>query len=102
MVPPMKRLLIEGAELFNQDSNSIDRLMMYVDNNLTTLHNELNEENFGRILEILWDNLGDILNEIIQSNIEVSRCWFDDFVIGSLLNRRNEDRLHSSPTCTKP
>ncbi|KAJ3619664.1 hypothetical protein MTP99_005328 [Tenebrio molitor] len=73
MVPAMKRLLIEGAELFNQDSNSIDRLMMYVDNNLTTLHNELNEENFGRILEILWDNLGDILNEIIQSNIEKRR-----------------------------
>ncbi|RZC32407.1 unc-13 -like, partial [Asbolus verrucosus] len=73
MAPAMKRLLIEGAELFNQDSNSIDRLMMYVDNNLTTLHNELNEENFNRILEIVWDNLDGILRDIIQSNIEKRR-----------------------------
>ncbi|XP_044262026.1 protein unc-13 homolog 4B isoform X2 [Tribolium madens] len=73
MVPAMKRLLIEGAELFNQDSNSIDRLMRYVDNNLSTLHNELNEENFNRVLEIVWDNLDTILKEIIQSNLEKRR-----------------------------
>ncbi|EEZ97425.2 BAI1-associated protein 3-like Protein [Tribolium castaneum] len=73
MVPAMKRLLIEGAELFNQDSNSIDRLMLYVDSNLSTLHNELNEENFNRVLEIVWDNLDGILKEIIQSNLEKRR-----------------------------
>lgn len=72
MCPAMKRLLIEGAELFNQDSNSVDRLMMYVDNNLNTLHRELNEENFTRTLEIVWSMLGHILGEIIQSNLEVS------------------------------
>lgn len=73
MVPAMKRLLIEGAELYNQDSNSIDRLMLYVDTNLKTLHDELNEENFSRVLEIVWDSLSDILNEIIQSNLEKRR-----------------------------
>ncbi|XP_063906975.1 protein unc-13 homolog 4B isoform X3 [Zophobas morio] len=73
MVPSMKRLLIEGAELFNQDSNSIDRLMLYVDNNLTTLNNELNEENFNRIVEIVWENVGEILDEIITSSVEKRR-----------------------------
>lgn len=68
----MKRLLIEGAELCNQDSNSVHRLMMYVDNNLATLHRELNEENFNRILEIVWNMLSDTLGEIIQANLDVS------------------------------
>ncbi|XP_076251022.1 C2 and C2B_Munc13-like domain-containing protein staccato isoform X3 [Rhynchophorus ferrugineus] len=73
MGPSMKRLLIEGAELCNQDSNSVDRLMMYVDNNLSTLHRELNSENFNRILQILWDQLSEILNDIIQNNLEKRR-----------------------------
>lgn len=73
MAPSMKRLLIEGAELFNQDSNSIDRLMLYVDNNLTTLHNELNEENFNRVLELVWESVSNILKEVIQSNLEKRR-----------------------------
>lgn len=71
MSPAMKRLLVEGAELFHQDCNSIDRLMMYVDNNLGMLNNELCEENFKRILDIVWDNLSNILDELIQSNLEV-------------------------------
>lgn len=72
MAPAMKRLLIEGAELLHQDSNSIDRLMMYVDNNLATLHEHLNEDNFNRTLDIVWDTLGKILHELLQSNLDVS------------------------------
>lgn len=75
MCPAMRRLLVEGAELFHQDCNSIDRLMMYVDNNLGMLHNQLNEENFKRILEIVWDSLAGILEDLIQSNLEVSNCY---------------------------
>lgn len=73
MTPSMKRLLIEGAELCDQDSNSIDRLMMYVDENLETMHRELNEENFNRTMEIVWDVLSKTLNEIIQTSLEVSK-----------------------------
>lgn len=72
MAPAMKRLLTEGAELLHQDSNSVDRLMMYVDNNLSTLHEYLNEDNFNRILEIVWDTLGNILHDLLQSNLDVS------------------------------
>ncbi|XP_056643734.1 protein unc-13 homolog 4B isoform X2 [Diorhabda sublineata] len=73
MAPSMKRLLIEGAELCEQDCNSIDRLMMYVDNNLSTLNRELNEENFNRTLELVWDMLAETLDEIIQTNIDKRR-----------------------------
>lgn len=72
MAPAMKRLLIEGAELFNQDSNSVDRLMLYVDNNLSTLNRELNEENFDRTIYMVWEQLGKILKDIIQTSFEVS------------------------------
>lgn len=67
----MKRLLVEGAELFHQDCNSIDRVMMYLDNNLHILHDQLNEENFNRILDIIWSYLNDILQDLIQANLEV-------------------------------
>ncbi|XP_072393128.1 protein unc-13 homolog 4B isoform X4 [Diabrotica undecimpunctata] len=73
MAPSMKRLLIEGAELCDQDSNSMDRLMMYVDNNLCTLHRELNDENFNRTLEIVWNMLADTLEDIIQTNVDKRR-----------------------------
>ncbi|KAK9880351.1 hypothetical protein WA026_010235 [Henosepilachna vigintioctopunctata] len=73
MAPAMKRLLVEGAELFNQDSNSIDRLMMYVDNNLSTLNRELNEENFDRTINMVWEQLSKILLDIIETNLEKRR-----------------------------
>lgn len=97
MEPAMKRLLIEGAELLHQDSNSVDRLMRYVDQNLETLHDHLNEDNFNRILDIVWDILSQILHELLQSNLDVSqRKIFDtENVIYFLFVCRNED-LHLS------
>lgn len=71
MTPSMKRLLIEGAELYQQDSNSIDRVMKYIDRNLETLYQELNEENFNKTLLIIWDKLGTILAELVQTSLEV-------------------------------
>ncbi|XP_017783309.1 PREDICTED: protein unc-13 homolog D isoform X2 [Nicrophorus vespilloides] len=73
MCPSMKRLLVEGAELYNQDNNSIDRVLRYLDNNLATLHEELNEENFNKTLDIIWAQLATILEELIQSNLEKRR-----------------------------
>ncbi|KAB0801825.1 hypothetical protein PPYR_04011 [Photinus pyralis] len=73
MSPAMKKLLIEGAEILHQDNNSIHRVMRYLDNNLATLYGELNEDNFNRILEIIWSNLGNILYDLIHSNIEKRR-----------------------------
>ncbi|XP_044739455.1 protein unc-13 homolog 4B isoform X2 [Chrysoperla carnea] len=73
MVPPMRRLLIEGAELLPTDSNSMDRIMRYLDDNLATLHEQLNEDNFQRVLDVLWDNVAEILSNILETNIEKRR-----------------------------
>lgn len=72
MAPPMRRFLTEGAELLHQDSNSMDRLMMYLEDSLKTLNSELNEVNFERTLDLIWTELSVILYELVQSNLDVS------------------------------
>lgn len=75
MCPPMKKFLLEGAEILHQDSNSMDRLMMYLEDSLKTLNNELNEINFERILSAIWTELAAILYELVQTNLDVSIFW---------------------------
>lgn len=79
MDPAIKRFLQEGADLLNQTSNAVDRLMQYLDENLVMLHSELNTENFDRILSIMWDNVSNILAELVDSSLEVmnSTILFD-------------------------
>lgn len=72
MRPSMRRFLLEGAELLHQDSNSMDRLMMYLEDSLKTLNSELNELNFERVLDAIWNELATILYELVQSNLDVS------------------------------
>lgn len=72
MCPPMRKFLLEGAELLHQDSNSMERLMMYLEDSLKTLNTELNEVNFERVLEAIWTELSAILYELVQSNLDVS------------------------------
>lgn len=71
MSPIVKRFLLEGGEILNQGNNHMDRLINYLDDNLTTLNSQLNSDNFEKILAILWDKIYSILNELIQDSLEV-------------------------------
>ncbi|KAM3965051.1 C2 and C2B_Munc13-like domain-containing protein staccato isoform 2-T2 [Aphomia sociella] len=73
MMPSVTRLLLEGAELLHQDCSSMDRVMRYIDANLNTLYQHLNNENFSRVLDIVWEQLAEVLYELIQSNLEKRR-----------------------------
>lgn len=73
MAPAMRRLLIEGAELHPQDTNSVDKVMRYLDQNLAILHEQLNQDNFQRTLDVVWLNLAQILNDILVTNLEKRR-----------------------------
>ncbi|XP_026733593.1 protein unc-13 homolog 4B isoform X3 [Trichoplusia ni] len=73
MMPSITRFLIEGAELLHQDCSSMDRVMRYLEANLDTLYQHLNNENFSRTLDIVWDQLGKVLYELIQANLEKRR-----------------------------
>lgn len=72
MGPPMKKFLAEGAEFVNQGSNSMDRLLLYMESSLTVLHEELNQQNFEKMLDSIWTELANILDELIKSNLDVS------------------------------
>lgn len=73
MGPPMRKFLMEGAEILHQDSNSMDRLMMYLEESLKTLNTELDEENFERILAAIWEELAIILRDLVQTNLDVNK-----------------------------
>lgn len=72
MSPPIRRFLAEGAEVLHEDSNSMERLMTYLETSLSTLYDTLNEVNFSRILDGIWSQLSLIMYELIQSNLDVS------------------------------
>nr|CAD7447691.1 unnamed protein product [Timema bartmani] len=73
MTPSISRFLMEGAELLNQDCNTVDRLMKYLDDNLVTLHSQLNVDNFDRILAIIWEKLSLVMYALVESNLEKRR-----------------------------
>jgi len=62
---------MEGAELIDTTSNAMDRLLQYLDSNLLTLHNNLNEDNFKRILLVIWEIISQRLFELVNANLEV-------------------------------
>lgn len=62
---------MEGAELIDTTSNAMDRLLQYLDSNLSTLHDNLNEDNFNRILLVIWDIMSQTLFELVKNNLEV-------------------------------
>ncbi|XP_020290678.1 protein unc-13 homolog 4B isoform X2 [Pseudomyrmex gracilis] len=73
MSPAMNRYLIEGAELIDTTSNAMDRLLQYLDTNLTTLHDNLNEDNFNRVLLVIWEIMSQTLYELVDTNLEKRR-----------------------------
>ncbi|KAJ8723334.1 hypothetical protein PYW08_003246 [Mythimna loreyi] len=80
MMPSITRFLIEGAELLHQDCSSMDRVMRYLEANLDTLYQHLNNENFSRTLEIVWEQLGEVLYELIQANLEHRRAKITRYI----------------------
>lgn len=72
MSPPIRRFLTEGAEVLHKDSNSMERLMAYLEGSLATLYDSLNEINFGRILDGIWEELSIIIYDLVHSNLQVS------------------------------
>ncbi|XP_058974958.1 protein unc-13 homolog 4B isoform X3 [Musca domestica] len=73
MAPPIRRFLAEGAEVLHEDSNSMERLMLYLEGSLSTLYETLNEVNFARTLDAIWSQLSFIMHDLIKSNLDKRR-----------------------------
>lgn len=86
MAPPIKRFLAEGAEVLHKDSNSMERLMMYLESSLETLHNNLNDVNFARILDAIWNELATIMYNLIQTNLDVNIINYN-FILDYIKNK---------------
>lgn len=86
MMPSITRFLVEGAELLHQDCSSMDRVMRYLEQNLDTLNEHLSNENFSRTLDIVWEQLGEVLYELIQANLEVSYFFYINLMLVSVTN----------------
>lgn len=71
MSPSINRFLMEGAELLHRESNSVERLMQYLDENLIMLNNQLNEDNFQGILNVIWNTVALLLNQLVKNSLEV-------------------------------
>ncbi|KAI5741002.1 hypothetical protein M8J76_009426 [Diaphorina citri] len=56
MLPVIEKHLLEGIEM-ETDANSLDKLMSYLDDSLMTMRNQLNPDNFQRVLSIVWNSV---------------------------------------------
>lgn len=79
---------MEGAELSDSTSNSMDRLMEYLDSNFITLHDNLNDDNFQRILMVIWEIMAEILCQLVENNLEVELYNY----IFSRMNTKNAEK----------
>uniref|UniRef100_A0A8D8U3A5 BAI1-associated protein 3 n=1 Tax=Cacopsylla melanoneura TaxID=428564 RepID=A0A8D8U3A5_9HEMI len=68
MLPVIEKLLLEGIE-FEIDSKSLDKLMTYLDNSLVTMRNQLNPDNFQRVLGIIWNSVSFKVENITLSSL---------------------------------
>ncbi|RVE50828.1 hypothetical protein evm_004577 [Chilo suppressalis] len=93
MMPSIKRFLIEGAELLHQDCSSMERVMRYLEANLDTLYQHLNNENFSRTLDIVWEQLGEVLYELIQVNLEHRRLKIPKYINPRRLSKSDPAHL---------
>lgn len=100
MSPEMSKFLIEGGEVINTNNTHLENLMQYLDENLCTLNDELNEENFQRILDIMVDQIATIMFNLIQNNLEVNNIIYQSIVKLQYL-RDNDNNLLIFMICQK-
>jgi BAI1-associated protein 3 len=73
MSPVVASLLIRGAEKYKSKPTSIDKLMLYLDNSLKLLHEELNEKNFQHALSSIWAEISTVFTNLVQESLEKGR-----------------------------
>lgn len=72
MTPDITKFLTDGVEALQTDKKHWENLIPHLDDSLCTLNNELNEEHFRLILEILVERMFTITFDVIDKNVEVS------------------------------
>lgn len=88
MTPDITKFLTDGVEVPRTDKTHWENLIPLLDESLCTLNNELNDEHFQLILEILVERIFAITFDVVDKNIEVSAS--DDILYNLLDFLANE------------
>lgn len=73
MVPSIRKLLLEGADVVTRANDVGDRAIVYIDDALTNFHKDLYEEDFIIAGKSLWQSILDVFTELISKSLEVKR-----------------------------
>jgi BAI1-associated protein 3 len=66
MAPNLQLYLTDGAASLDENCESMDKLMAYLEDSLTTLNGELNIQNFERVMDTMWLEICRILDNKIK------------------------------------
>uniref|UniRef100_A0ABD2XAI6 CYRIA/CYRIB Rac1 binding domain-containing protein n=1 Tax=Trichogramma kaykai TaxID=54128 RepID=A0ABD2XAI6_9HYME len=73
MTPTMARLLKDGTEQFDSNKPFMEKLMEYLEQNLHTLHEHLNEEAFQKCLQLLWGMMFELFHRLTEDSLKEKR-----------------------------
>jgi BAI1-associated protein 3 len=73
MMPSIRKLLLEGADVINPKRDIGDRLLVYIDDSLVTLKEDLSERDFYVAKEILWKAILSVFGDLIRKSLELKR-----------------------------
>lgn len=72
MTPEINKFLSQvGETVVNSKNIRLENVMQYLDESLCTLSNELNEEHFKLILDIIIEQIVTLTFNLIHTNLEV-------------------------------
>lgn len=73
MLPSIRKLLLEGAEVPTRVNEVGDRVILYIDDALISFKKDLYEEDFTTAKRLLWESILDVFTERISKSLEVKR-----------------------------
>lgn len=96
MMPSIRKLMLEGAEIVKNGTEVGDRLLVYIDDSLSTLHSDLDQKDFYIAKTILWKTILIVFSEVIQKSLEVQRPPYFYSNLRTILNMLQDVFNHSN------
>lgn len=73
MVPSMRKLLLEGADVVTRENRVGERVIVYVGDELINFQKVLYEEDFNTARKFMWESILDVFVELISTSLEFKR-----------------------------
>lgn len=73
MVPSIKKLLLEGAGVSTRVNDVGERVILYIDDSISSFHKDLFEEDFEVVRKLLWESVLDVFGEVVTKSLEIKR-----------------------------